>query len=252
MIGDGCTDDSAEIVEAIDDARVQWVNLPMATLHQSGPNNEGLRRARGDIIAYLGHDDLWLPHHLDVMVAALDRTDSDLAYALIANVAPDEFMWPTIPDPAAGSFASPLGIVHRKRMTDRIGGWRHYREVTDTPDVELWKRAKAADCDFTFVPRFTGIKFPASIRRDVYRERPCHQQAQWAARIEAEPELEFTLSANFIIAQSAPSGVPYRVLLRNFMRQTVAQLRKRCASLLHGPEPKPRSDIDTVRRFKGL
>jgi hypothetical protein len=186
------------------------------------------------------------------MVDALDRTDSDLAYALIANVAPDEFAWPTIPDPAAGSFASPLGIVHRKRMTERIGGWRHYREVKDTPDVELWRRANAAGCDFTFVPRFTGIKFPASIRRDVYRQRPSHQQALWSARIQADPDLEFILSANFIIAQSAPSGVPYRVLLRNFLRQTAVQLRKRSANAVRWRGPKSSSDIDSVRRFKGL
>lgn len=76
VIGDGCTDESAAVVAAIRDRRVQWVNLPSNTGHQAGPNTEGLHRARGKYIAYLGHDDLWLPRHLELLVGALERTST--------------------------------------------------------------------------------------------------------------------------------------------------------------------------------
>src|SRR4029077_3744842 len=79
VVGDGCTDESGEVVEGFDDARVHWHNLPANTGHQSGPNNDALRRASGEFMAYLGHDDLWLPNHLDVLTGALD------AGALIAH-----------------------------------------------------------------------------------------------------------------------------------------------------------------------
>lgn len=82
VVGDGCTDDSERVIAAIGDPRVRWINLPANTKHQSGPNNEGLHQARGEFIAYLGHDDLWLPHHLAVMVGALDATGSDVAHSL--------------------------------------------------------------------------------------------------------------------------------------------------------------------------
>src|SRR5262245_27616274 len=85
VIGDGCTDESGEVVGAIDDPRVEWINLPQRTGYQSGPNTEGLRRARGSIVAYLGHDDLWLPSHLELMTAALDG-GSTWAYALTLYV----------------------------------------------------------------------------------------------------------------------------------------------------------------------
>jgi len=252
VIGDGCTDDSEEVVTAIGDPRVQWINLPENTRHQSGPNNEGLRRARGEFIAYLGHDDLWLPHHLEVMVRALDRTASDLAYSLTMNVAAGgEYVWPTVPNPAAGTFASPLCIVHRRSMTERVGGWRHYRELTTTPDVELWQRAHAAGAKFTFVPRLTGIKFPAGHRRDVYRTRPSHEQQHWSARIQNEPDFEFEQMAGFVVGPAVPNGVPYRVLLRSFLRQTAARLRMR-RSVIIPDVPKDRSSIDAVRKFKGL
>src|SRR5256714_13138994 len=82
VVGDGCTDDSEQVVAAIGDPRVRWINLPANHRQQSAPNNEGLRQARGEIIAYLGHDDLWLPHHLEVLVGALDREAADGVFGM--------------------------------------------------------------------------------------------------------------------------------------------------------------------------
>jgi glycosyltransferase involved in cell wall biosynthesis len=257
VIGDGCTDDSEQVVTAIGDPRVQWINLPENTRHQSGPNNEGLRRARGEFIAYLGHDDLWMPRHLELMLAALDRTNADAAYSLSVNVAQDsKLLWPTIPTPSAGLFGSPLCIVHRKRMTEDVGGWRHYREVKqDTPDVELWRRAHNAGKKFAFVPRLTGVKFPAYFRKDVYITRPSHEQAHWSARIQNERELEFEIMASFVIGPPVPNGAPYRLLLSNLWRQFVARLRMRRAGVVRWSVLKwlrSSGGIDAIRRFKGL
>jgi glycosyltransferase involved in cell wall biosynthesis len=249
VVGDGCTDDSEQVVASIDDPRVRWINLPANTRHQSGPNNEGLRQARGELIAYLGHDDLWLPHHLAVHVAAIDSTESDLTYSLGINVAADEhFGWPSTPRPQSGSFASPLCIVHRKRMTEEIGGWRYYQEIASAPDVELWRRAHAAGCRFTFVPRLTGIKFPAGWRRGVYKTRPCHEQAIWMARIESEPDFEARQLVNFIAGRRVPTGLPYREILRHLIDETISRLRRRWSLRSF----RSRRSIDDLRRFKGL
>src|SRR3954462_14398587 len=88
VVGDGCTDDAREVVAAIGDPRVEWGDLPANGGHQSGPNNEGLRRARGELIAYLGHDDLWLPHHLACLVAAIDA-GADMAFGVTRMVPPE-------------------------------------------------------------------------------------------------------------------------------------------------------------------
>jgi glycosyltransferase involved in cell wall biosynthesis len=252
VVGDGCSDDSEEVVAAIADPRLRWINLTENSRHQSGPNNAALAQARGELIAYLGHDDLWLPHHLEAIVDGLERTGADVAYSLIANVAPDGvFVWPTVPHPSVGTFTSPVGMAHRKRVTDEIGDWGHYREIRLPPDVELFQRAQKAGYAFTFVPRLTGIKFAAGHRRDVYRIRPCHEQAHWSARIAAEPDLETALMAEFIAGHAVPTGVPYRELLRILLRQTVARLRKRRAGVCWPGESR-RSSIDEVRLFKGL
>jgi glycosyltransferase involved in cell wall biosynthesis len=251
VVGDGCTDDSEQIVGSFEDPRIQWINLPENSRHQSGPNNEGLARARGEYIAYLGHDDLWLCHHLDAMVSRLDSENADLAYALIANVDPDGTVWPNVPMPSAGVFSSPTGIVHRKRVTNELGGWRHYRDVKDAPDVDLWRRAQAAGYRFTFLPRLTGIKFAAGRRRNVYKARPCHEQALWTERIARDPNFEITQMAQIIAGATIPKGMLYRELLRGLLHQTIARARRR-AGEARLPGLKQRSIIDDIRRFKGL
>jgi glycosyltransferase involved in cell wall biosynthesis len=254
VVGDGCTEDSEQVVAAIGDERVRWINLPQNSGHQSAPNNEGLRQARGELVAYLGHDDLWLPHHLASHVAALE--DADIAYSLCMLVAADErTTWPAIPRPRDGAYSPPSCMSHRRRVTEEIGGWRNYNDLDfrkTSPDVELWQRAAAAGKTFAFVPRLSGIKFTAGMRRDVYRTQPTHEQSQWLARIDAEPELEAKLLVNYVTIDAIPSGVPYRELVRYAAKQTLARLRRRLALPWLGFRHPTLRNFDDVRRFKGL
>ena len=207
VIGDGCTDDSEKVVSEINDPRVRWINIPRFG-HQTGPNNEGLRQARGEYVAYLGHDDLWLPHHLEVLVAALDA-GGDVAHSTVAMIRADGSAMPWT--------LVPTSVMHRRSMIDRIGGWRDYRELKVLPEVDLWNRARAAGLTFEFVKRLTAIKFGAAWRRNVYREKPSHEQEAWLARIRAEPDLETTLLVDMAMAREKPASAMVRfarILLR--------------------------------------
>ena len=117
--------------------------------HQSGPNNEGLRQAAGELIAYLGHDDLWLPHHLASAVRTIDA-GADLAYSIIAGITPEGRVG-TYMATKPTQRMPPTGVVHRKRLTQELGGWRDYRELHVDPELDLWRRAHAAG--FTFSVR---------------------------------------------------------------------------------------------------
>jgi hypothetical protein len=217
-------------VRAIDDPRVRWINLAENHGHQSGPNNEGLRQARGELIAYLGHDDLWLPHHLLSLVDAIDR-GADVAWGIARMVAPT--------DPAiegahvvrgfeAGVSLPPSSVVHRKACIDRAGGWRNYRELDTEPDTDLWGRLAANDAVMDGVPRLTVIKFPAATRRDVYRDKPCHEQAAWLTRIQTEPDLEAVeLGRTFMHAMAPPRVKPYGALLKEVAVRTVRGAARR-------------------------
>ncbi len=203
VVGDGCTDDSEVVVQGIDDPRVRWINIA-PTGHQSGPNNEGLRQARGELIAYLGHDDLWLPHHLARHVAALES--SDVSCSLAAIIGEDESVIRcAMLDLSRGWWAPPSAIAHRKAVTVELGGWRDHRTMTDAPEAELLRRLLTAGKRYVLVPRMTVIKLSAGLRRNVYQERPSHEQAAWWKRIQTEPDVEAAVMGA-IIARLPPRG----------------------------------------------
>jgi GT2 family glycosyltransferase len=256
VVGDGCTDDSEQVVAGIRDPRVRWINLPANTGHQFGPNNRGLEEAKGEFIAYLGHDDLWLPHHLQCAVDALELTGAAITYSLVIRIQPDcEIGRLAMPMPDHGLVGPPSCTVYRRSVTEKIGGWGDYRKLDLTPEIDLLRRAQAAGFQLTQVPRLTVVKFPAAKRKDVYRERPFHEQAAWLERIRAEPDFEATQLVRVIMSGEAARAMPARTLIPLFARELKQRLIWRLSrrSGLTAMFWRARgSGIDYVKRFKGL
>ncbi len=91
VVGNACTDDTVERVNAIDDLRVQVVNLAFQEpepdddtrrWHNSGtvPFNHGLTLASGSWIAMQHDDDEWDPDYLERMLAGARETHAEIAY----------------------------------------------------------------------------------------------------------------------------------------------------------------------------
>jgi glycosyltransferase involved in cell wall biosynthesis len=230
VIGDGCTDDSEEVVRGIGDPRVQWINIPR-TGHQSGPNNEGLRRARGEYIAYLGHDDLWLPRHLELHLAGAADFTCSIA-ALIYP--PSRGIERTDPEPGFRRWVPPSTFVHRRALNLQ---WRDYRELPIVPEADLVRRILGSGARTAVVPRLTVVKFPASARKDVYRLRPAHEQAAWLDRVRREPSLEAELLAHLLLHPARHHG--WHLLLHP--SQWWAFIWRRGGNRIHA-----------IKRFKGV
>ncbi len=261
VVGDGCTDDSQAVVESIRDERVRWISLQSNSGHQSEPNNEGLKQARGELIAYLGHDDLWLPHHLKCLTTAI-ANGSDLAYGVTGMVNVDGNSMEPAPSPLnyeRGMWVPPTSVVHRRELTETIGGWRNYRELTVVPELDLWQRAYDANYRLTLVPRLTAIKFPAAYRRDVYKTRSSVEQAHWTQRIINEPDFEVAELMNILLPileekRLLQKHILYKDLVRQFVSQTCKRALGRLSSLSSSnSRPKEKGEmVDEFRKFKGL
>jgi glycosyltransferase involved in cell wall biosynthesis len=162
VVGDGCTDDTAEIVaryvEA--DSRVRFVNLECNWGEQSGPNNIGRSLARAPLIAYLSHDDFWLPHHLKACSEALTATGADLVLGTAANISFEggriafESLHVLLQGMGEGNRWSPADLdasvvaascwLIRIDALDKVGGWRMSWEDRAVPSqallFRLWRR----------------------------------------------------------------------------------------------------------------
>ncbi|MHC4481405.1 MAG: glycosyltransferase family 2 protein, partial [Planctomycetota bacterium] len=80
VINDG-GEDVRPVVEAFGEPRIQYHGR-QENRGKAACLNFGIRRARGEYVAYLDDDDLWYPHHLSVLTDALDANpDCGVAYS---------------------------------------------------------------------------------------------------------------------------------------------------------------------------
>lgn len=229
VIGDHCTDESESVVATVNDPRVRWINLEKGSGHQSGPNNEGLRQGNGELVAYLGHDDLWLPRHLELAVANVDG-GADLSYGLTETVWHDgrpPTVSPEELDYEPGMWIPPTGVVHRREMALKLGGWTHWCDVKGMDsESDLWLRIHAAGGKIRMVRMLTAVKFPAALRQGVYAEKPTHEQETWSQRIETEPDF-IAVELAKMIKPFRDVGKPFRQTAQEFAKDTWKRARKR-------------------------
>ena len=83
VVDDGSTDGSAQIAGSFANVRV----LSKMQGGVAAARNDGLALARGDYVAFLDADDLWLPGKLAMQLAALEaRPDADYCLTLVRHV----------------------------------------------------------------------------------------------------------------------------------------------------------------------
>lgn len=218
VIGDGCTDDSAAVVAGFGDPRLRWDNLERNTGSQSAPNNRGIELARGEFIAYLGHDDVWHPTHLEKLVGALSATGADLAWSLTAQIGPPgsgvRNLRGVAPDGKAlpDHYPPPSAIVHRRALIAELGGWKDFRTLTCGPDAEFVERVWNAGKRCVVVPELTVWKFPSAWRPGSYVEKPSFEQEECLRRLRAEPDFRYrealeTASALVLNKVTSPTAI---------------------------------------------
>ncbi|MBL8114599.1 MAG: glycosyltransferase family 2 protein [Acidobacteria bacterium] len=140
VVGDACSDDTAEVVASFSDPRLVFRNLAANVGDQSGPNNVGMAAARAPVIAFLNHDDLWFPDHLERGLALLDA-EADVALAgWVRGPAPERVV------AARGAYSPHQNVpasawVFRAGLRETVGPWRHRRELFNIPSQDWLFRA---------------------------------------------------------------------------------------------------------------
>ena len=153
VIDDGSQDETAEIAKrfAVADARVRVIS--QANGGQASARNSGLAEARGDLIAFLDADDLWVCDKLERQVAVMEKTGVDLVYSDGEFFSDEGELgendgFDIVPGKVEGAAMFPLlfqrnriatlSVLVRKRCLDRVGGFDSNRKYQNCEDYDLW------------------------------------------------------------------------------------------------------------------
>lgn len=263
IVGDACSDDTEQVVAAFADPRLRFVNLETNIGEQSGPNNEGIRLARGHYLAFLNHDDLWLPDHLETLVKLIETRQAHLAYARGIAILPDGSRR-LLGGAAPKGFYRPVADVHatlwlcRRELFNEVGPWRHSRSCWAAPSQDWLLRAWRQGKKIVASDRVTVIAVHASRYRNCFLERRSQLHETLWQRMENEPDFrEGEVTAALLAALEREKSLrlfphiaglarslAYRLLLT--MGIAPIQAKYRLRNLRRG------AYIDRIRRFRGL
>lgn len=234
VVGDGCTDDTGDVIRANFGNRVRWINLKRNFGSQSWPNNRGIRAARGSHIAYLGHDDIWSPHHLAALAETISASDPDFAVSGAIFHPPegtDLYMISGLFDDSSAAntqFYPPSSFCHRRPIVNKIGMWGDPSQLRAAVDADLLLRAVAAGCSFASTKRITAHKF-AAIQRYLWYRFPSSDEQEAMLDKLADPLFETRLMT--MIAERAAVGARIScVRFPDYSKYELGQLSKRYRS----------------------
>jgi hypothetical protein len=207
VVGDATTDDSEAVVRGFGDPRLRFENLPRHTGHQARPNRRAIELARAPWIAYLGQDDLWLPAHLERLLACAERSAADFVLAGVYFAPPPSGdpparVWGLAPwgELRADEHVPPSGWMHARSFAFGSGAWRPPEESVLPPDVEFLSHAREAGARFASTGAISVIKMSAVHRPGSYRDPSAAEQETWLARLASSPGLAEELAVEALRA----------------------------------------------------
>jgi len=157
VIGDGCKDDTAKLVGAIDDPRLRFENLPEQGRYPDDPHhrwmvagtaavNRALSLARGAFVTHLDDDDEHDPSRIEKLLATIRRERADLIYHPFRYEMPDGTWRTNEADRFRAGKITTSSIFYHRRLA-RIP-W----------DVTAWKYLEPGDWNRLRKLRYLGIR----------------------------------------------------------------------------------------------
>jgi hypothetical protein len=234
VIGDCCAPETGEALAKFEGLPLAYINLETRFGEQAGPNSVGAALADTRYIAFLNHDDLWLPDHLETSLATLEQNDADFVTsgAATARVDPERedrgmFMEATPTNrrlshafAAAFNLFEPVSTwVMTTEASRRLKRWRPAATIYRAPIVDWVLRAWRAGLRHQDTNAVTVLKFGVdnSRRREgefIYNA-PAIELGQWIDAIETDGKTSFLARVDAEIAEAHARG-----LSRNFSDHT--------------------------------
>lgn len=157
VIDGGSTDDTCRIAAREPRVRV----IAQQSRGVPGAYNEGIAAARGELIAFISHDDLWEPGKLDVQAALMRRhPELDLTVTLVQHFlaagarVPPGFRPELLEHAVPGLIMEALMV--RPRVFDKVG--RFDPAFTAGEDTDWFARVRDAGLPMEVIPQALVLK----------------------------------------------------------------------------------------------
>ncbi len=167
VVDDGSTDSTKAIIEelACGDNRVRVFS--QKNVGQSAARNAGIGQARGEYVAFLDADDLFLPEKIERQVRYLEaHPDCGISYCKIYHFfdenPPELYYFPVLhpsgnifADLLRGNFINPLTVVVRRSVLDEFGAFENtFRRVDEQ---YLWLKLSYRGVRFAYLDEPLGL-----------------------------------------------------------------------------------------------
>jgi glycosyltransferase involved in cell wall biosynthesis len=281
VVSDHSTDDTAAVVASFADERIRFIDLPVNSGQQATPNNVGVRAARGEYLAFLNQDDLYLPNHLSENLACLRRTGADLVCSPYAAILPEQAERIAARELAARvegfeprghysprTFHLASSWFMRRASALAFGPWRLEHQMWVTPSQDwlfrAWRRGARIHCS----DRITVVALYSGCRPSTYRGRETREHEfvfeETIASERLRPELLEPLQ-HWITEEAGRMRRGLRRRKRNLKKRVPDLLRAGRDALITGVGVHPNTFlmmrrygrargglVDAVQRFHGL
>lgn len=156
IVGDCCTDNTAELLSSIDDPRLRFFNLPergnypkekkaLWQVAGSVPKNKALELCQGKWIAPLDDDDVFTPDHIELLLRYAQERNLEFVYGkLRMEVSP-------------GKWREKGFVKQEMSMQNSTTLFRGYIKLF-RPDVNAWRIGLTGDYHRTIRYRETGVR----------------------------------------------------------------------------------------------
>lgn len=198
VVGDGAPPATRDAVAALakSDPRIRYFDNRKGEGSGERHRHYALQQASGSLVCYCGDDDLWLPHHLEVLAEGL-RT-ADFVHTLQTEVDAEGHVFARPSDLSRAdqrdlmmregfNTFGPTVAGHTITVYHRLPhGWRP-RPLGVPSDLHMWRQfLNKRELTFTTIPRVTSVKFASALRRDWTIQHREEEIKAWWKRLQQD------------------------------------------------------------------
>ena len=196
VIGDGVGDDTRDVIAAIDDPRLHFIDAQKSNSRAELIRHRVLMDAGSDYVCYLGDDDLMLHDHVQTMAGVLQSVD--FAHPLPAFVLPGGGFGVHLTDLSRSecrdwhlrplrNAISLTGVAHRLDAYRELPvGWRE-PPAGRWSDHYMWQQwFRTPGFRYRTYPELTVLKFDSSLRGEWSSEERRTEILKWIERTDEE------------------------------------------------------------------